>query len=80
MQRIGTMAVSLTAMRLQSHAIEAVAYDEKSHLLRARFRDSGETVIYENVPQELYDSLIFAESVGSFFRDHIEGRFPRRGN
>jgi hypothetical protein len=67
-------------MRLQSHAIEAIAYDEAAHLLRARFRNSGETVTYENVPQELYDSLIFADSISRFFRDNIEGRFPRRRN
>ena len=65
-------------MRLQSNAIEAIAYDESAHLLRARFRDSGETVVYENVPQELYDSLLFARSISGFFHDHIEGQFPQR--
>jgi hypothetical protein len=67
-------------MLLQSLAIEAVAYDESAHVLRAKYRDSGETVIYEEVPQDIYDSLIFADSIGGFFRDHIEGRFPRRKN
>ncbi len=67
-------------MRLQSHAIEAVAYDENARLLRARYRDSGETVVYEGVPQELYDSLIFADSITGFLRDHIEGQFPKRRN
>ena len=72
------MAVFLPAMRLQSVAIEAIAYDENAHILTARFRDSGETVIYENVPQEVYDGLIFADSIGRFFQEQIEGRFPRR--
>jgi hypothetical protein len=63
---------------IHSLAIEAVSYDENAHLLRARYRDSGETVIYEDVPQELYDSLIFADSITGFFRDRIEGRFPKR--
>jgi KTSC domain len=67
-------------MHLQSHAIEAIAYEENSRLLRVRYRDSGRTEVYENVPQEIYDSLIFAESIGGFFRAHIEGRFPRREN
>jgi hypothetical protein len=65
-------------MHLQSHVIEAIVYDENAHLLRARFRQSGETVIYENVPQELYDSLLFADSISGFFREHIEGQFPVR--
>ena len=67
-------------MHTLSHVIEAVAYDESAHLLRARYRNSGETVIYENVPQEVYDSLIFADSIGAFIRDNVEGRFPVRKN
>ena len=63
---------------LQSVSIEAVAYDEAAHLLKAKFRDGGRVVIYENVPQEIYDSLIFAESVGAFFRENIEGHYPAR--
>ena len=63
---------------LQSAIIETVAYNETEHVLRARFRDSGDVVVYEDVPQDVYDSLIFAESVGAFFRDHIEGRYPAR--
>jgi hypothetical protein len=78
MEQKRPMDVPLRAMRLQSLAIEAIAYDESAHLLTARFRDSGKTVIYEEVPPEIYDSLIFAESIGGYFHDHIEGHFPER--
>ena len=63
---------------VQSVSIEAVAYDEVAHLLRARFRSDGRVVVYENVPPEVYDSLIFADSIGGYFRDHIEGAYPVR--
>jgi hypothetical protein len=72
------MAVLLHAMRVQSYTIEAVAYDEGAHILTARFRDSGRIVIYEDVPQEVYDGLIFADSIGGYFHERIEGRFPER--
>jgi len=78
MDQSAAIAVSLEVMRVQSVIIESVAYDENAHLLRAKFRDSGETVVYENVPQEVYDSLLFAVSISNFFRSHIEGHFPRR--
>ena len=65
-------------MQLQSLAFEVIAYDENAHILSARFRESGRTVIYEDVPQEIYDGLIFAKSIGNYFRDHIEGHFPER--
>jgi hypothetical protein len=63
---------------VQSLAIEAVAYDEAAHRLRAKFREDGRVVVYENVPQEVYDGLIFADSMGTYFRDHIEGAYSAR--
>ena len=63
---------------LQSDAIEAVTYDEASHILRTKFRRDGRVMVHENVPQEVYDSLIFADSISGFFRDHIEGAYPAR--
>ena len=63
---------------LQSLAIEAVAYDESAHCLRAKFRAGGKVMVYENVPQDVYDSLIFADSISRFFREHIEGAYPAR--
>ncbi|HEX4370190.1 MAG TPA: KTSC domain-containing protein [Rhizomicrobium sp.] len=63
---------------VQSLAIEAVAYDESAHLLRAKFRGDGRVVVYENVPQDVYDALIFADSIGTYFRDHIEDAYPAR--
>ena len=61
---------------VQSTAIEAVAYDETAHLLRAKFRADGRVVIYENVPQDVYDALIFADSISTYLQDHIEGIYP----
>jgi hypothetical protein len=63
---------------VQSVAIEAVAYDEAAHRLRAKFRRDGRVMVYENVPQDVYDALIFAESMGTYFREHIEGAYPAR--
>ena len=63
---------------LQSETIEAVAYDERDHLLKTRFRADGRVMIYEDVPQEIYDSLIFAESISDFFQEKIEGTYRAR--
>ncbi len=63
---------------LQSAALEAIVYNESTHVLRARFRDSGKTMIYEDVPQDVYDQLIFADSIGRFFHDRIAGAYPAR--
>jgi KTSC domain len=63
---------------LQSLAIEAVTYDESTHALQAKFRACGKVMRYENVPQDVYDSLIFADPVSNFFQEHIEGAYPAR--
>ena len=60
---------------LQSAALKSVSYDENRHLLRATFRDTGKTYIYEDVPQELYDRMLFSDSIGAFFIRHIRDRF-----
>jgi len=60
---------------VQSSALERVSYDERAHTLRATFRASGRTYIYHGVPQEIYDGLIFADSLGAYFNAHIRDRY-----
>jgi hypothetical protein len=60
---------------VQSSAIEKLAYDPASHALRATFRDSGRTYLYRDVPEELYDGLLFADSLGAYFSAHIRDCF-----
>lgn len=60
---------------VQSTALEQVTYDEEAHTLYAQLRPSGRTYAYYDVPQDLYDSLIFADSVGGFFKAHIRDQF-----
>ena len=60
---------------VQSTALEQVSYDEAAHTLRARFRSSGRTYVYHDVPQELYDGLIFSDSLGAYFNAHIRDQF-----
>ncbi|MFO1247417.1 MAG: KTSC domain-containing protein, partial [Alphaproteobacteria bacterium] len=63
---------------VQSSALEQISYDPEGHTLCATFRDSGRTYIYEDVPEEIYDSLIFSDSLGAYFNAHIRDRFPYR--
>ena len=60
---------------VQSTALEQVGYDPASHDLRATFRDSGRTYVYHGVPQEIYDGLLFADSLGAYFNSQIRDQF-----
>jgi len=63
---------------VQSSALTQVSYDETAHTLRATFRDSHRTYVYQDVPLELYDGLIAAGSLGGYFNAHIRDHFPFR--
>ena len=63
---------------VQSAALEQVSYDEASHSLRATMRDGHRTFVYEEVPQDVYDGLIFADSLGRYFNSHIRDHFAYR--
>ena len=60
---------------VQSSALERVSYDEEAHTLCATFRETRRTYVYEDVPQEIYDALIFADSLGRYFNSHIRDQF-----
>ena len=61
---------------VQSATIEAVRYDEQAHCLEARLRQSDKVIVYEDVPQQVYDLMLFADSMGDFLREQIEGKYP----
>lgn len=56
---------------LDSAALFAVHYDDKYRRLRATFRETGKTYVYENVPRAVYDALLAAPSAGAFFNASI---------
>ena len=63
---------------VQSSAIEQVSYDPDAQTLIATFRESGRTYVYDEVPEEVYDGLLFADSLGTYFNAHIRDCFPYR--
>lgn len=60
---------------VQSTALERVDYDPSRHDLRATFRGSGRTYVYHEVPQDVFDGLMFADSLGAYFNTHIRDHF-----
>lgn len=53
-------------VRLDSSAIEAVRYDEKTRTLDVQFRE-GPLYRYIHVPEFVYRALLNAESAGAFW-------------
>jgi hypothetical protein len=63
--------------RVISSALVSVEYDVVSGNLEIRFV-SGRTYRYSNVPPDVYEALLDAESKGAFFNAQIRDRCPYR--
>lgn len=59
---------------LSSSAIRAVDYDEFTGELTIYFRSSGGYTFY-GVPWEIYAGLVSSSSPGTFYNQHIRGRY-----
>lgn len=57
--------------------IDRVAFDDEAHMLSVSFRQTGKYVYY-GVPAALFEAFCQASSAGTFFNDHINGRFDCR--
>lgn len=57
---------------VDSSNIEAIGYDEASNQLHVRFLKSGETYIYHNVEEWVFQEFRNAESKGVFLNTRIK--------
>ncbi|MBS1797414.1 MAG: KTSC domain-containing protein [Acidobacteria bacterium] len=59
---------------VDSSSLEWVGYDAEKELLVIRFV-SGGLYEYSEVPADVYEALMAAESKGRFFRSRIRGEY-----
>ncbi len=64
-------------MHVDSEAVSDIDYIPGARRLRVRFT-SGERYAYEDVPPELYERFVTAESKGRFFQAEVRDRFAYR--
>lgn len=60
---------------VESTAVYAFGYDDEQHTLDVVFYRSG-VYRYFNVPREVYDNWLNAESKGLYLRQALIGSFP----
>lgn len=59
---------------VSSSNIYAVGYDKEKKELFVEFH-SGSVYTYFNVPEDIYDGLVSAGSVGKYFNAHVKDQF-----
>jgi hypothetical protein len=63
---------------VNSTNIDSVGYNADTQTLTVKFKVSGQTYEYLNVPQTLYEGLMTAESKGKYINDNIRSQFTYR--
>lgn len=61
-------------VKVESSNISAVGYDMNFGSLIVEYK-SGMKYQYKNVPYELYENLLKAESKGRFVNENVKGKF-----
>lgn len=64
----------MTHVEVKSSNLKSVAYDPENRVLEVVFHGGGK-YRYQDVPEEAYDKLLAAESVGRFFVKEIKPKF-----
>ncbi|MBS4007316.1 MAG: KTSC domain-containing protein [Clostridium sp.] len=57
---------------VDSSNIEAIGYDDGTSDLHIQFT-SGSYYIFHNVPRDIFESILYAPSKGSFFNREVKG-------
>lgn len=58
----------------RSSNIKGLSYDDMNNSLVVEFKNGGK-YLYEDVPIELYESFVKADSVGKFFFANVRGKY-----
>ena len=60
---------------VNSDALQAVGYDALGQRLYIRFRGQSKAYTFYRVPVEVYGGLMNASSKGTYYHQHIRGRY-----
>jgi len=61
---------------VSSSSVCSVGYDPETQVLEIEFTKNHRVYQYHGVPQDVYESLMAAESVGSYLHWNIKGTYP----
>jgi hypothetical protein len=64
-------------LTVDSTSIAEVGYDVDTETMEVKFK-FGTVYQYKNVPQNVFRSLLTAESVGSYFTEQVKGTYEHQ--
>lgn len=58
-----------------SSNVEAIGYDPATQELHVRFLKSGETYVYYNVEEHVFNEMMQSESKGTYLNTNVKGSY-----
>ncbi len=71
------LAADMDMKSVKSSLLDKVGYDNATQTLVIQMVNSSDIYTYIDVPQNIYDSLLAADSKGTYFVEKIKGKFER---
>jgi hypothetical protein len=63
--------------QVKSSNIKSVGYDPEQKILEIEFK-SGSVYQYEEVPEDVFQEMLVAESVGKYFNTQVKGIYSEK--
>ena len=61
----------MTTTYVESSMIDTLSYDEETKTLRVHYKTSNSTYEYSNVPKEVFEAILNADSKGRELRNRV---------
>ena len=68
-------AADIEMRSVKSSLIDKVGYDPEAKVLAVQMNYSSDVYLYQDVPQDIFDDLLAAESKGGFYVKNIKGKY-----
>ena len=68
-------AADIEMKPVKSTLLDKVGYDPGTKVLAVQMNYSSDVYLYQNVPQDVFDDLLAADSKGGFYVKNIKGKF-----
>ena len=68
-------AADIEMQSVKSSLLDKVGYDPEAKVLAVQMNYSSDVYLYQNVPMDIFDDLLAADSKGAYYVKHIKGKY-----
>ena len=68
-------AADIEMKSVKSSLLDKVGYDPEAKVLAVQMNYSSDVYLYRDVPMDVFDDLLAADSKGAYYVKHIKGKY-----